>query len=63
MVILLISIFGTMEKGAGSTDDNIYLRLDANRGLYFGWGRQGAVNELYFGALNTTTLVWLLYWI
>ena len=44
-----------MEKGAGSTDDNIYLRLDANRGLYFGWGRQGAVNELYFGALNTTT--------
>ena len=42
-------------EGAGSTDDNIYLRVDANRNLYFGWGRQGAVNELYFGALNTTT--------
>ena len=42
-------------EGAGSTDDNIYLRLDASRNLYFGWGRQGAINELYFGALNTTT--------
>ena len=42
-------------EGAGSTDDNIYLRVDANSNLYFGWGRQGAVNELYFGALNTTT--------
>ena len=42
-------------EGAGSTDDNIYLRLDASRNLYFGWGRDGARNELFFGALNTTT--------
>lgn len=32
-------------EGAGTNDDNIYLRLDANGRLYFGWGRQGAINE------------------
>ena len=32
-------------EGAGSTDDNIYLRLDSNQNLYFGWGRDGALNE------------------
>ena len=32
-------------EGSGSTDDNIYLRLDSNGQVYFGWGRQGAVNE------------------
>ena len=32
-------------EGAGSTDDNIYLRLDSNQNLYFGWGRTGALNE------------------
>ena len=32
-------------EGAGSTDDNIYLRLDSAGQVYFGWGRQGAVNE------------------
>ena len=26
-------------EGSGSTDDNIYLRLDANGWVYFGWGR------------------------
>ena len=41
-------------EGAGSTDDNIYLRVDANRNLYFGWGRSGALNELYIQTLNTT---------
>ncbi len=35
-------------EGSGSTDDNIYLRLDANGWVYFGWGRQGAVNECRF---------------
>ena len=39
-------------EGAGSTDDNIYLRLDSNRGLYFGWGRTGDLNELFFGSLT-----------
>ena len=43
-------------EGAGSTDDNIYLRTDSNRRLYFGWGRQGAVNELYITTLSTS--VW-----
>ena len=32
-------------EGAGSNDDNIYLRMDGSRGLYFGWGRDGAMNE------------------
>ena len=32
-------------EGASSTHDNIYLRLDSSRNLYFGWGRSGAVNE------------------
>ena len=33
-------------EGSGNTDDNIYLRVDAQRQLYFGWGRTGALNEL-----------------
>ena len=33
-------------EGSGSSDDNIYLRVDAQRQLYFGWGRTGALNEL-----------------
>lgn len=32
-------------EGAGSTDDNIYVRTDQFGGLYFGWGRDGALNE------------------
>ena len=39
-------------EGAGSTDDNIYLRMDASRNLFFGWGRQGALNEVYFQTMN-----------
>lgn len=33
-------------EGAGSTDDNIYLRTDQWTGLYFGWGREDAKNEM-----------------
>ena len=33
-------------EGAGSSDDNIYLRVDSNSNLYFGWGRSGATNEV-----------------
>ena len=36
-------------EGAGSTDDNIYLRLDAGGNLYFGMGRSGDYNEVTFG--------------
>ena len=43
-------------EGAGSTDDNIYLRMDANGQLYFGWGRTGALNECALG--STTTGRW-----
>ena len=40
-------------EGSGTTDDNIYLRRDANRYLWFGWGRSGELNEcliLYIGS-------------
>lgn len=33
-------------EGAGSNDDNLYLRVDASYGLWFGWGRDGALNEI-----------------
>jgi hypothetical protein len=42
-------------EGAGSTDDNIYLRIDANRRLYFGWGRSGSLNEFLIHPANTGT--------
>ena len=28
-------------EGAGTGDDNIYLRVDASKRLFFGWGREG----------------------
>jgi hypothetical protein len=39
-------------EGAGSADDNIYLRVDSNRRSYFGWGRIGALNEIFLGTLT-----------
>lgn len=39
-------------EGAGSTDDNIFLRTDSNRNLWFGWGRTGAVNECFVGYIG-----------
>jgi hypothetical protein len=45
-------------EGAGSTDDNIYLRLSANRELFFGWGRDGALNECYCGTLASGSGNW-----
>ncbi len=44
-------------EGAGSSDDNIYLRTDSWGALYFGWGRQGALNE-YLIATNLGTAAW-----
>ncbi len=41
-------------EGAGSTDDNIYLRVSSSRGLYFGWGRGSDNNECYLGILNSS---------
>ena len=39
-------------EGSGTTDDNIYLRRDANRNLWFGWGRSGEINECYIGSIG-----------
>ncbi len=40
-------------EGAGSNDDNIYLRVSGTNGdLYFGWGRQGSVNECKIGSIG-----------
>jgi hypothetical protein len=41
-------------EGTGSTDDNIYLRLDASGDAHFGWGRGGAVNECKILSLGTS---------
>ena len=40
-------------EGAGNTDDNIYLRLSSTNQLYFGWGRDGALNECALGTIQT----------
>ena len=40
-------------EGSGSNDDNIYLRLAADRKLYFGWGRGGANNECWISTLTS----------
>ena len=45
-------------EGTGSTDDNIYLRVDASRYLYFGWGRTGALNECSLGRLASGSGNW-----
>jgi len=45
-------------EGAGSSDDNIYLRVDSSRDMYFGWGRSGALNECYLGRLSSTAGTW-----
>ena len=45
-------------EGAGSTDDNIYLRLSASKNLYFGWGRGSNNNECGPIATNLSTSEW-----
>ena len=42
-------------EGAGSTDDNIYLRTDATGKLYFGWGRSGDMAEMLVRPTGTGT--------
>lgn len=49
-------------EGSGSTDDNIYLRLDASGNLYFGWGRSGGLNECVIGAGFNSTSATGQYW-
>ncbi len=48
-----------MGEGASNNNDNIYLRLDSARGLYFGWGRGSDVNEcLIHNYLQTNASTW-----
>ena len=43
-------------EGAGDSDDNIYLRIDASGNLYFGWGRTGSLNECkLLTSINSST--------
>jgi hypothetical protein len=44
-------------EGAGTTDDNIYLRLSSTGTLHFGWGRSGATNEFTL-ATNISSSNW-----
>ena len=42
-------------EGASNNDDNMYLRVDANLYLRFGWGREGVgYNEIYLGQLSSS---------
>ena len=41
-------------EGAGSSDDNIYLRTDSVGILYFGWGRGSDNNECTLGNVTST---------
>jgi hypothetical protein len=45
-------------EGAGNVDDNIYLRRDANRNLWFGWGRTGELNECKVGYIGGNISGW-----
>ena len=45
-------------EGAGTNDDNIYLRLTSSRALYFGWGRDGDLNECYVGSISSSISDW-----
>lgn len=40
-------------EGSGSSDDNIYVRQSATGNLYFGWGRDGELNECHIGGALT----------
>ena len=40
-------------EGANNLDDNIYLRIDSGRNLYFGWGRDGARNEYHLARVTS----------
>ena len=50
-----------MGEGSGSTDDNIYLRVDADQRLRFGWGRDGALNECYIATVTAAPIWYGIY--
>jgi len=45
-------------EGAGSIDDNIYLRISSSGVLYFGWGRGSSVNECALINIGYATNYW-----
>lgn len=48
-------------EGSSQFNDNIYLRLDSSRELYFGWGRYGTtnlINECYVADLGGSVSGW-----
>lgn len=45
-------------QGGGVNDDNIYLRLTANKNLFLGWGRDGDGNNECRIATNLNTAHW-----
>ena len=45
-------------EGAGTTDDNIYLRRSSDRRLYFGWGRDGDKAECEIIDLSSNMSTW-----
>lgn len=45
-------------EGTGDTDDNIYLRRDANRDLWFGMGRSGDLIECKVGSIANNMSSW-----
>lgn len=45
-------------EGSGSSDDNIYLRRDANRNIWLGWGRSGALNECFIANIDNSMNSW-----
>jgi hypothetical protein len=45
-------------EGSGTTDDNIYLRRDSSRNLWFGWGRSGEINECLVADIGGSMSGW-----
>ena len=45
-------------EGADNSSDNIYLRLSAERKLYFGWGRQNSLNECLIADISSSISGW-----
>jgi len=45
-------------EGTANGEDNIYLRVDSSRNLYFGWGRNSSRNECSLGTLASGSGNW-----
>jgi hypothetical protein len=45
-------------EGHATADDNIYIRTDSARKLYFAWGRSGAYNECTISSTSLSVTEW-----